>query len=262
MLARARGSRMLAKIAARCESSLKSPTSGRCRYRALSRVHRTRATIAPICCPGNRMIHRLIPFAVALLAACASMTPVGPKVSAALAPTAGNKAAGSVTFTPNGDRVRVVAKVTGLPPGAHGFHIHEKGDCSAADGMSAGGHFNPTSKPHGNPSAGEHHGGDMTMLEADAAAMRRSMRRSTRSRLAAMPTASSAVPSSFTRTPTISRRSPPAIPVRALRAASSLPADGHTAFKAIRRTDGVVANGGDVRRDRACRVQFPLRELR
>ena len=115
------------------------------------------------------MIHRLAPFAVALLAACASMTPAGPKVSAALVPTAGNKAAGSVTFTPNGDRVRVVAKVTGLPPGAHGFHIHEKGDCSAADGMSAGGHFNPTSKPHGNPSAGEHHGGDMTMLEADAA---------------------------------------------------------------------------------------------
>ena len=115
------------------------------------------------------MIHRLIPFAVALLAACASMTPAGPKVSAALVPTAGNKAAGSVTFTPNGDRVRVVAKVTGLPPGAHDFHIHEKGDCSAADGMSAGGHFNPTSKPHGNPSAGEHHGGDMTMLEADAA---------------------------------------------------------------------------------------------
>jgi Cu-Zn family superoxide dismutase len=115
------------------------------------------------------MIHRLVPFAVALLAACASMTPAGPKVSAALVPTAGNKAAGSVTFTPNGDRVRVVAKVTGLPPGAHGFHIHEKGDCSAADGMSAGGHFNPTSKPHGNPSAGEHHGGDMPMLEADAA---------------------------------------------------------------------------------------------
>ena len=115
------------------------------------------------------MIHRLVPFAVALLAACASMTPAGPKVSAALVPTAGNKAAGSVTFTPNGDRVRVVAKVTGLTPGAHGFHIHEKGDCSAADGMSAGGHFNPTSKPHGNPSAGEHHGGDMPMLEADAA---------------------------------------------------------------------------------------------
>lgn len=114
------------------------------------------------------MTHRLVPFAVVLLAACATMTP-GPKVSAALAPTAGNKAAGSVSFTSSGDRVRVVAKVSGLQPGSHGFHIHEKGDCSAADGMSAGGHFNPTSKPHGNPTSGEHHGGDMPMLEADAA---------------------------------------------------------------------------------------------
>ena len=72
-------------------------------------------------------------------------------------------------FTPNADRVRVVANVTGLAPGEHGFHIHEKGDCSAADATSAGGHFNPANKAHGNPSAGEHHGGDMPMLIADAA---------------------------------------------------------------------------------------------
>jgi Cu-Zn family superoxide dismutase len=116
------------------------------------------------------MMHRLVPFASALLiVSCASMGPMGPKASAALAPTAGNKAAGSVAFTPNGDRVRVLAKVTGLTPGAHGFHIHEKGDCSAADAMSAGGHFNPTGKAHGNPATGDHHGGDMPMLEADAA---------------------------------------------------------------------------------------------
>jgi superoxide dismutase, Cu-Zn family len=89
--------------------------------------------------------------------------------AANLAPTAGNRAAGTVTFTPTGDRVRVVAKVTGLTQGMHGFHIHEKGDCSAADAMSAGGHFNPTNKPHGNPATPDHHGGDMPMLEADAA---------------------------------------------------------------------------------------------
>jgi Cu-Zn family superoxide dismutase len=96
------------------------------------------------------------------------MTPPAPRASATLAATAGSKATGTVAFTPNGDRVRVLAKVTGLAPGAHGFHIHEKGDCSAPDGMSAGGHFNPTGKAHGNPAAGEHHGGDMPMLEADA----------------------------------------------------------------------------------------------
>lgn len=106
--------------------------------------------------------------ALALVAACASMTPSSPRAAATLAPTAGNRTAGTVTFTPNGDRVRLVASVTGLAAGAHGFHIHEKGDCSAADATSAGGHFNPTNKPHGNPAAGEHHGGDMPMLEADA----------------------------------------------------------------------------------------------
>ena len=107
--------------------------------------------------------------AVALVTACASVTPSTPKAAATLAPTAGNRTAGTVTFTPNGNRVRVLAKVTGLAAGGHGFHIHEKGDCSAADAASAGGHFNPTNKAHGNPASGEHHGGDMPMLEADAA---------------------------------------------------------------------------------------------
>src|SRR5215467_2879199 len=87
--------------------------------------------------------------------------------TATLAPTAGNTAAGSVTFTQNGDKVTVNAKLTGLAPGGHGFHIHEKGDCSAPDAMSAGGHFNPTGKPHGAPDA-DHHAGDMPMLQADA----------------------------------------------------------------------------------------------
>lgn len=115
------------------------------------------------------MTPRLASLVVAsLLAGCASMTPSVPKASATLAATAGNNATGSVAFTANGDRVRVLAKVSGLTPGAHGFHIHEKGDCSAADGLSAGGHFNPTAKAHGNPAAGEHHGGDMPMLVADA----------------------------------------------------------------------------------------------
>ena len=115
------------------------------------------------------MTRHVVPLAaVLLLAGCASMTPPAPRASATLAATAGSKATGTVAFTPNGDRVRVLAKVTGLAPGAHGFHIHENGDCSAPDGMSAGGHFNPTGKAHGNPAAGEHHGGDMPMLEADA----------------------------------------------------------------------------------------------
>ena len=107
--------------------------------------------------------------ASAALAACATTAPNAPKASAELAPTSGNNARGTVTFVQQGDKVAMTAKVSGLAPGAHGFHIHEKGDCSSGDGMSAGGHFNPTGKPHGDPSAGaEHHTGDMPMLQADA----------------------------------------------------------------------------------------------
>jgi Cu-Zn family superoxide dismutase len=51
--------------------------------------------------------------------------------------------------------------------GEHGFHMHEKGDCSSGDGMSTGGHWNPDSTPHG-PQAGAHHAGDMPSLVADA----------------------------------------------------------------------------------------------
>jgi Cu-Zn family superoxide dismutase len=88
--------------------------------------------------------------------------------TATLAPTQGNTAAGMVTFTQQGDKVTVSAKVTGLTPGKHGFHVHEKGDCSAPDATSAGAHFNPTNKPHGSPNAPDHHAGDVPMLEADA----------------------------------------------------------------------------------------------
>jgi Cu-Zn family superoxide dismutase len=102
-------------------------------------------------------------------AGCASMG-MGNKPTAVanLESTTGNSARGTVTFTQDGDEVRVRANVSGLKPGAeHGFHVHEKGDCSSGDGMSAGGHFNPAGKPHG-PQRGEHHAGDMPSLVADA----------------------------------------------------------------------------------------------
>ncbi|MCU0789122.1 MAG: superoxide dismutase family protein [Verrucomicrobia bacterium] len=87
---------------------------------------------------------------------------------AVLEPTQGNQARGTVTFTQTDDGVRVVADITGLKPGEHGFHIHEHGDCSAPDGSSAGGHFNPTGMAHGGPDAAEHHLGDLGNLTADA----------------------------------------------------------------------------------------------
>jgi Cu-Zn family superoxide dismutase len=90
------------------------------------------------------------------------------KAIAVLRPTDGNKVNGTVTFTEDADGVRVHAEITGLTPGNHGFHIHEFGDCSAADASSAGGHFNPTSQPHAGPDADARHVGDMGNIEADA----------------------------------------------------------------------------------------------
>ena len=90
------------------------------------------------------------------------------KATAVLHPTAGNKVSGTVTFTEVADGVEVQAELTGLTPGNHGFHVHEFGDCSAADVSSAGAHFNPTNKPHAGPDDTERHVGDMGNVEADA----------------------------------------------------------------------------------------------
>ena len=84
-----------------------------------------------------------------------------------LSPTQGNNVSGTITFTQNKKGVRVVADLQGLSKGKHGFHIHEFGDCSSPDGMSAGGHYNPEGKSHGAPMDMSRHMGDMGNIEAD-----------------------------------------------------------------------------------------------
>ena len=90
------------------------------------------------------------------------------KAVAVLHPSAGSKVSGTVTFTEEADGVQVHAEITGLTPGNHGFHVHEFGDCSAADASSAGAHFNSTHKPHAGPDTAERHVGDMGNVQADA----------------------------------------------------------------------------------------------
>ena len=86
-----------------------------------------------------------------------------------LAPTAGNSVGGSLTFTTVGNDLHVQGQINGLQPGStHGFHIHEKGNCSAPDGSSAGGHFNPRGVMHGDPGGMAHHAGDIPNQTADA----------------------------------------------------------------------------------------------
>jgi superoxide dismutase, Cu-Zn family len=91
------------------------------------------------------------------------------RATAGLEPTKGNKTFGEATFEPApGGKVRMIVFAQGLRPGSeHGFHIHEAGDCSSGDGMSARGHFNPHGKPHGNPSSAERHAGDLPSLKAE-----------------------------------------------------------------------------------------------
>src|SRR6267154_4944010 len=112
----------------------------------------------------------LVSFAglLALAQTPAAKSAVSSKGISVLHPTAGNKVSGTVTFTPVTDGVQVHAEITGLTPGSHGFHVHQFGDCSAADASSAGAHFNPTNKPHAGPDAVERHVGDMGNIEADA----------------------------------------------------------------------------------------------
>jgi Cu-Zn family superoxide dismutase len=83
----------------------------------------------------------------------------------------GSKAAGTVVFStlPEGSGVHISGSIHGLPPnGYFGFHVHEKGDCSSPDGMSAGGHFNPTAKPHGNIVDEHSHLGDLGNIQSNA----------------------------------------------------------------------------------------------
>jgi superoxide dismutase, Cu-Zn family len=87
---------------------------------------------------------------------------------AVLHATQGNKVQGVVSFTKERDGMHVVASVSGLSPGLHGFHLHEYGDCSSPDANSAGGHFNPGNMPHGGPTGDKRHAGDFGNIQADA----------------------------------------------------------------------------------------------
>jgi Cu-Zn family superoxide dismutase len=85
-----------------------------------------------------------------------------------LMPGQGGEVAGALELVSSDGAVAMTGLVTGLKPGSeHGFHIHEKGDCSSPDFKSAGDHFNPTSQPHGDPAMPPHHLGDIPNLMAD-----------------------------------------------------------------------------------------------
>jgi len=90
-------------------------------------------------------------------------------ISFNMEPKSNSNVKGEVTFTEKDSMVIMKAELTGLTEGEHAIHLHEKADCSADDGTSTGGHWNPTSEPHGKwgDEAG-YHKGDIGNFTADA----------------------------------------------------------------------------------------------
>lgn len=98
--------------------------------------------------------------------ACANLEcgPAPLHASASLQPKPGGSVSGTVTAVEARGAVTLTIEVHGADPGLHGIHIHEKGDCSAPDFSSAGGHFNPTNASHGCPPTEPRHAGDFGNL--------------------------------------------------------------------------------------------------
>lgn len=87
---------------------------------------------------------------------------------AEILPTEGQTAGGLIKLSQSDGMVTIEGTVTGLAPGAHGIHIHARGDCSAPDASSAGDHFEPADDPHGSPEdlPDSHHVGDLGNIMA------------------------------------------------------------------------------------------------
>lgn len=93
----------------------------------------------------------------------------GKKVWVVLDSKSGSKVTGNAIFEQEGDIVTMIVTLDGLSPGTHAIHLHQTADCSSDDGKSSGGHWNPTSQPHGEWGAVEgFHLGDIGNFETDA----------------------------------------------------------------------------------------------
>lgn len=113
------------------------------------------------------MKHLFLVACIIILGACAH-TASSPVATATMQATSGSSVAGTVRLEQLADSaLRVTVDLAGVPPGTHGFHIHEKGDCGD-NGNAAGGHYNPTAMPHGGPDANAKHAGDWGNVTADA----------------------------------------------------------------------------------------------
>lgn len=89
------------------------------------------------------------------------------EASAVLNPAAGQLASGTIDFSEKGNSLRIEGKIRGLTPNSvHGFHVHEKGDCTNPP-STTGEHFNPANMPHGGTRTPQRHAGDLGNIKAD-----------------------------------------------------------------------------------------------
>ena len=115
----------------------------------------------------NKILAGLM-LAMAVVAAAVPQTPIETGVAVIKGTTEGSTVGGTVTFQETKEGLQVTAKLTGLPPGTHAFHIHQFGSCADV-GKAAGSHYNPMNSPHGFlPKDGmkKAHGGDMGNITA------------------------------------------------------------------------------------------------
>lgn len=121
----------------------------------------------------------LLLFPLGLLTSCGSTdggvsgttgsgAPAAVMATATFVPKAATNTGGMMTFTQDSEGVTMVVVVTGLAPGKHGLHLHEKGECSEPDFATAGEHFNPDGQPHACPPEMSRHAGDFGNIEVGA----------------------------------------------------------------------------------------------
>jgi Cu-Zn family superoxide dismutase len=109
---------------------------------------------------------------VAILAICFNLSASlhaeeSKKAVAVLTAMSDSSVAGTFHFELTDAGIKITGTVTGLTPGKHGFHVHQYGDLTKADGTSAGGHFNPHGSEHAGPHADHRHVGDLGNIVAD-----------------------------------------------------------------------------------------------
>lgn len=90
------------------------------------------------------------------------------KAVAVIASKSDSHVTGAATFSQADGKVTLRLQIEGAEPGMHAIHLHEKGDCTAPDGTSAGGHWNPAHVDHGKWGTSPFHRGDIGVFEAGA----------------------------------------------------------------------------------------------